>query len=184
MWEVHYHHSLDAKYKLCACSVFTSYQIFSTWIRRGTTGTDTFAFSTVLSITGFSTAWTVPCASTLQHENTCDANVGRERRRRDVLYMLHHYCNLQCDFLIPALSCSGSVEIKGKSIRMGVSERQKESLIRTRIRIIFTWQVYLLWKQPPYQRRSPYPWGMIILQLVQREKVGQQISFMKQMVDK
>lgn len=95
------------------------------------------------------------------------------------LYLLHHYCNLQGDFLMPPLLCSGSVEIKGKSIRMGVQEQQKESLIRTRIRMISTWRVYLHWKLPPYQRRSPLFLRNVNLQLVQREKVEQQLRSMK-----
>lgn len=53
-------------------------------------------------------------------ETTVAAVVRGKRTETRRLYLWHRRCNLQGDFLIPSLRRSGSVEIKGKSIRAGV----------------------------------------------------------------
>lgn len=67
-------------------------------------------------------------------ETTVAAVVRGKRTETRRLYLWHHRCNLQGDFLIPSLQHSGSVEIKGKSIRDGVWEQQEECLICTGMR--------------------------------------------------
>lgn len=53
-------------------------------------------------------------------ETRAAAVVRGKRTETRRLYLWHRQCNLQGDFLIPSLHRSGSVEIKGKSIREGV----------------------------------------------------------------